>query len=148
VKDENVDLLADLHNIVNRCKSYFSQFLNVHSARDVRQKESHKAELFITLPSPFEFKIAIARQKKCKLSGNYQIPAELFQGQTLRSENHKLISSIWNKEQLPDQWKESIIVLIHKRGNKTDCKNYHTTAINFIQNCVQYPSVNFKSMYR
>jgi hypothetical protein len=37
---------------------------------------------------------------------------------------HKLINSVWNKEELPDQWKESIIVPIHKKGDKTDCNNY------------------------
>jgi hypothetical protein len=37
---------------------------------------------------------------------------------------HKLINSVWNKEKLSDQWKESIIVLIHKEGDKTDCNNY------------------------
>jgi hypothetical protein len=42
----------------------------------------------------------------------------------LLSANHKLINSIWNKEQLPDEWKESITVPIHKKGNKTDCNNY------------------------
>jgi hypothetical protein len=31
-------------------------------------------------------------------------------GKKLWSEIHKLINSIWNKEELPDQWKESIIV--------------------------------------
>jgi hypothetical protein len=31
---------------------------------------------------------------------------------------------IWNKEELPHQWKESIIVSIHKNGHKTDCSNY------------------------
>jgi hypothetical protein len=25
---------------------------------------------------------------------------------------------------MPDQWKESIIVPIHKNGDKTDCNNY------------------------
>jgi hypothetical protein len=30
VKDENGDLLADSHNILNRWKNYFSQLLNVH----------------------------------------------------------------------------------------------------------------------
>jgi hypothetical protein len=25
---------------------------------------------------------------------------------------------------LPDQWKESIIVPVHKNGDKTDCSNY------------------------
>jgi hypothetical protein len=38
---------------------------------------------------------------------------------------HKLINSNWNKEELPDQWTESIIVPIHKKGDKTDCNNYH-----------------------
>jgi hypothetical protein len=52
--------------------------------------------------------------------------AELYQagGETLVSVIHKLITSIWNKEEMPDQWKESIIVPIHKTGDKTDCNNY------------------------
>jgi hypothetical protein len=29
----------------------------------------------------------------------------------------------WNKEELPDQWKESIIAPTHKKGDKTDCNN-------------------------
>jgi hypothetical protein len=31
---------------------------------------------------------------------------------------------IWNKEELPHQWKEPIVVPIHKKGDKTDCSNY------------------------
>jgi hypothetical protein len=44
--------------------------------------------------------------------------AELIQGggETLVSVIHKLIHSIWNKEEMSDQWKESIIVPIHKKG--------------------------------
>jgi hypothetical protein len=55
-----------------------------------------------------------------------QIPAELIQagGKILLSEIHKLINSFWNKEELPDQWKETIIVPIHKKSDKTDCNNY------------------------
>jgi hypothetical protein len=30
---------------------------------------------------------------------------------------------IWNKEELPHQWKESIVP-IHKKGDETDCSNY------------------------
>jgi hypothetical protein len=40
--------------------------------------------------------------------GSDEIPTELIQAgsESLRSEIHKLINSIWNKGELPDQWKE------------------------------------------
>jgi hypothetical protein len=52
---------------------------------------------------------------------------------------NKLITSIWNKEELPDQGKESIIVPIHKMGDKTDCNNDHgisllSTSYNILSN--------------
>jgi hypothetical protein len=54
------------------------------------------------------------------------MPAELIPagGEMLLSAFHKLINYVWNKEELPDQCKESIIVPIHKTGDKTDCNNY------------------------
>jgi hypothetical protein len=45
-------------------------------------------------------------------------------GRTIQSETLKLINSIWNKEELLEQWKESIIVHIYKKGDKTDHSNY------------------------
>jgi hypothetical protein len=34
---------------------------------------------------------------------------------------HKLINSVWNKEELPDEWKEPIFLPFYNRGDKTDC---------------------------
>ena len=31
---------------------------------------------------------------------------------------------MWNKEKLPEEWKESVIVLIYEKGDKTDCSDY------------------------
>jgi hypothetical protein len=56
VNDENGDLLADSHNILN----YFSHLLNVHRVIDVRQTEIHTAEPLVPDPSPFEVEIALA----------------------------------------------------------------------------------------
>jgi hypothetical protein len=55
--------------------------------------------------------------KQYKSPGTYCILPEFIKaaGETLHFEIHKLIHSIWYKEELPQQWKESIIVPIHKR---------------------------------
>jgi hypothetical protein len=47
--------------------------------------------------------------------------AELIQagGNTLCSEIHKLLNSVWNKE-LPQQWKEYIRAPIYNKGDETD----------------------------
>jgi len=45
-------------------------------------------------------------------------------GRTICYEIHKLIISIWNKGELPEEWKESIIVPLYKNGDKTDSSNY------------------------
>jgi hypothetical protein len=79
VKDENGDLLADSHNILNRWKNYFSQLLNIHNLSDVRQIEIHMAEPLVPGPSRLEVEIAIAKLKKYKSPGSDQIPAELIQ---------------------------------------------------------------------
>jgi hypothetical protein len=113
VKDENGDLLVDSHNILNRRRNYFSQLLNVHNVSIVRQIEIHTAEPLVPGPSRLEVEIAIAiaMLKKYKSPGSDQIPAQLIQagGEVLLSAIHKLINSVWNKEELPDQWKEAEI---------------------------------------
>jgi hypothetical protein len=87
--------------------------------------EVHTAEPLIPDPSPFEFEIAIAKLKRHKSAGSDEILAELIQAgdEILSSKIYKLINSIWNKEDLLDQWKESIIVPAHKKVDKTDCSN-------------------------
>jgi hypothetical protein len=54
-----------------------------------------------------------------KSPGTDEISAELVQvgGNILRSESHIIINSISNKEELPQQWKEFITVLIYKKDD-------------------------------
>jgi len=126
VKDEKGDLVADSNSIVARWRNYFSHLFNVNGVKDVRQAEIHTAESLVPEPSAAEVELAIDKLRSHKSPGIDQIPAELIKagGRTICLEIHKLITSIWKKEKLPEEWKESVIVPIHKKGDKTDCSNY------------------------
>jgi hypothetical protein len=82
----------------------------MYGDHDIRQ-DIHTGEPLVPEPSLVEVEIAIGKLKM------YKSPA-------LCSEIHRLICSIWNKEELPQQCKESTIIQIHKKGDKTDCNNY------------------------
>jgi hypothetical protein len=126
VKEESVDLLADSRSILNRWRNYFCQLFYVHGVNDVRQTEIHTAEPLVSGSSSFYVDIAVEKLKRYKSPGIDQIPAKLIQagGNTFRPEIHKLINCIWNKEKLPEQWKESFILPNYKKGDKTVSSNY------------------------
>jgi hypothetical protein len=78
--------------------------LNAHGVNDVRQTEIHTAEPLVTEPSAHEFDLPIGKLKSHKSPGDDKKPAELIKAEnrTIRSKIHKLIISIWNKEELPE----------------------------------------------
>jgi hypothetical protein len=96
VKDEEGDLVADSHSIMTRWKNYFSQLLNIHGAKDVRQEEIHTAEPLVPEPSAFEVELAIEKLKNHKSPSMDQIQAELIKagGRTICCAIHKLIIPI------------------------------------------------------
>jgi sorting nexin-29 len=82
-------------------------------------------------PSPVKVEVAFERLKSYKSLGTDQILAKLIKagGETLYSEIHRLICCIWNKEELSQQWKKSIIVPVYKKGDKIDCNNYQGVSL-------------------
>jgi len=75
--------------------------------------------------------MAIENLKSHNLPVIDQIPAELLKsgGTTIYCEIHKLIVSLWNREKLPEEWGESIIVSIYKKGDITGCSNYRDISL-------------------
>jgi hypothetical protein len=92
--------------------------------------------LEVPCSSRLEVETVTAKLKKYKSPGSDQIPAELIEvgGDILLSEINKLINSVWNKEELPDQWKEFVNVSVRKNGGKTDCNNYRR--ISLLSDCL------------
>ena len=125
VKDEKGDLITDSHSILARWRNHFSQPYSVHGLSDGRQTEIHTRQPPVPEPSAFEVDMAIEKLKRHKSPSTDQIPAELIKarGRTIQATIHTLINYIQNKEEFPEEWKELIIVPIHK-GDKRVCSNY------------------------
>jgi hypothetical protein len=127
VKDENGDLFADSHNILNRWKNYFSQLLNVHNVSDVRYIEVHTADALVPGPSFLEVEIAVAKLKKYRLPGSDEILQKLFKQEV---KHYCLVGTI-NSLVLFGIWKNFLIsgrslllCQFTKKKGKTDCSNY------------------------
>jgi hypothetical protein len=68
VKDENGDLLAESHNILNRW-NFFCHLLNIHGINGFRQIGMHTAEPFVSECSSFNVEITI---RKLQVSIRFQ----------------------------------------------------------------------------
>ena len=121
----------DSHSILARWRNHLCWLLNVHGVNDVRNTEIHTAETLVSEQGAFQDELVIEKRESHKSPGIDQIPAELIKagGRTIRHEIHKLIISTWNKEELHEEWKESIIVYIYKKGDKKECSNYRGTSL-------------------
>jgi hypothetical protein len=50
---------------------------------------------------------------------------------------------------MPEEWKESVIVPVYTKGDKTDCSNYSGISIcQLPTNFIQHPAIRVNSMSR
>jgi hypothetical protein len=70
--------------------------------------------------------MVIERLKRHKSPGIGHIPAEMIEagGRTISSEIHEIITSVWNKEKLPEEWMWTIILSIFTTVDKTRFSYY------------------------
>ena len=74
---------------------------------------------------------AMANAKAVEPDG---LPAELLklglqQDQTILRELHRLTILIWSQGKVPQQWKDAVITVLHKKGDKTECGNYRDISL-------------------
>ena len=78
-----------------------------------------------------EVKWALGTITKSNASGGDGIPIELFQ--ILKDDAVKVLHSvcqqIWKIQQWPQDWKRSVFIPNPKKGNATECSNYHIIAL-------------------
>ena len=69
---------------------------------------------------------AMANEKAVEPDG---LPAKLLklglqQDRTILLEFHRLTTLIWREGKVPQQWRDAVITVLHKKGDKTEYRNY------------------------
>ena len=65
------------------------------------------------------------------MAGTDGIHPELIKygGNKLLNRMYELVRQIWEEERIPEEWKETIIVPTHIRGDRDRCENYRGIAL-------------------
>jgi hypothetical protein len=99
--------------------------LNIYGVSDVKQTEIQTAEQLGPETSGFEVENANEKLNRHTSQDTDQHPAELIEaGSSAISSKIINVTFIWSKEELPEKWKNSIIITIYKKGDKTECDTY------------------------
>lgn len=134
-KDKDGLVLADEERCIRRWAEYFKELLNPNTPLNRNDANDElpfqTAQPHIADPTLQEVEDEILKLKNFKAPGTDNIPGELFKhgGNALCMEMHELIMRIWNDEELPEEWKTSIICPIHKKGDKLECCNFRGIAL-------------------
>ena len=78
------------------------------------------------VPTQDEVGKAIRSLKSSSAPGEDGISAALWKagGAAARCRLTAIIANIWSSSSFPSDWKTSVVIPLHKKGDKTDCKNY------------------------
>ena len=76
-----------------------------------------------------EIAIATKAMANAKAVGPDGLPAELLklglqQDRTILLQLHRLIPLIWREGKVPKQWKDAVVTVLHKKGDKAEGGNY------------------------
>ena len=128
VMDKNGNPLTTTNEQLKRWAEHFRELLNRPTPDSPPDIPPAETELPISCdkPSKTEIKKAIMTLRSGKAAGPDEIPAEAIKAdiETAVQMLCGLFSKIWEKEEVPAQWKEGIIIKLPKKGDLRDCSNY------------------------
>lgn len=136
MRDANGNLLTNPKDALQQWKVYFDELLNVTSSASADSQPVFVAvQPEVNPPSRAEVAEAIKMLKNHKSPGNDFIPAELLKkgGDSLVDQLYHLISNIWNREKMPEDWKEALIIPVFKKGDRATFGNYR--GISLLPSC-------------
>ena len=128
VRNKQGVLLTSEEDQKKRWVEHFEELLNRPGPDECPEIPPAETLLVVdtSRPSVAEIENAITRLKNGKAPGPDGIPPEALRADVTTSANilYRLLGLVWDKEELPRDWREGYLVKLPKKGNLQECKNY------------------------
>ena len=128
IRDKNGSVLMGADKQLNRWAEHFEELLNRPAPQNQPDIQPAETDLPIDCNKSTreEIKKAIAHMKNGKVAGPDGIPAEALKADVNTSVEmlYSLFEEIWEKEEIPAEWKEGYLIKIPKKGDLSRSDNY------------------------
>ena len=133
VKDKNKNVLTTTGEQIKRWAEHFQEILNRPAPEETPDISPADSEPPINCdaPSKAEIRKAITSLRNGKAAGPDSIPAEALKAgkETSVDMLHALVTKVWENKDVPEQWKEGLIIKISKKGDLNECDYYRGTML-------------------
>ncbi|VDP78905.1 unnamed protein product [Schistosoma curassoni] len=128
VKSKEGKVITNIEEQRNKWVEHFQELLNRPAPLNSPNIEAVPTDLPIDVSPPTieEISMAIRQIKSGKAAGPDNIPAEALKADVAVTARilHLLFNKIWDEEQVPEDWKEGLLIKIPKKGDLINCDNY------------------------
>lgn len=124
---KNDEIVIEKSKVLDIWKDYFQDLLNGEEDTEGFSSPTYlNVQPNIEDPTVEEIQEIIKTMKNNKAPGEDGICAEILKagGIELAKKLHKIILQVWEREDIPEDWRNAIIIPIHKKGDKRDPNNY------------------------
>ncbi|KER32506.1 hypothetical protein T265_01386 [Opisthorchis viverrini] len=133
VRDQNGSLICSKAERLDRWIQYFEQQFSWPPATPNQEIRPSTGRWTVNMepPSVSEVSECISLLKRHRAAGPDDLPPALFKdgGGFLNQCLSSLFGFIWEKETVPDNWGESIVVPIFKEGTRSECSNHRGVSL-------------------
>lgn len=129
IEDENGNLLFEDKQIANRWRNYIENLYDDNDTDiELNTDETEENEENI---SRHEFDEALKHLKGKKACGKDEVPAELLKAldEELKEYMFNIVQEIYKKGEIPNDFKESRMVMLPKKVNSKKCSDHRTLSI-------------------
>jgi hypothetical protein len=127
ITEQDGTAICNRNRRLSRWGEYFrGQFSWAPATTTFDIPQSNTWQVTMAAPSKLELQTCISSLKRNKAAGPDELHPILFKegGEVLLEHLTSLFQLIWEREDIPDNWGESIIIPIFKKGVRNDCANH------------------------